>query len=296
MKRTLIVILVLAMAAMGAAAEMLNPEAVAMEKAELPGGIRLTLGEPVSADVDSDGMEEQILCTMEPEEEYGQLRVTLTASDGEVCAYDTGVVFGGEGWIADINGDGQMEIFTWGDVMSSDYYTTCLHYVDHHLRPTLFADVERGENGSGYFKAGYGFLMGADAKAGTVMLCGSQDMAGTWFGSRVLKLSGDGLFEIADDGWWVRQDLAGGDEDWGEYRCKTLLTDVHCRIDGKEDMLKAGEKVNITGTDKHLQAGFVTGDGRTGILPIDRNFDAGWGWKIDGIPEEEVFDFLGYAD
>ena len=61
-------------------------------------------------------------------------------------------------------------------------------------------------------------------------------------------------------------------------------------------MLKAGERIIITGSDKRSQASFITEDGRTGILRIEENLNGGWGWKVNDIPEEEVFDFLGYAD
>ena len=288
MKRILIWMLILMMLAMSTA--------MAESDADLPGGVRLTAGEPVSIDLDSDGAAETVLYEMQSTDYDDQLRVTVTDADGRSLTWDTEITSDEGGWIVDLNGDGVQELFVWGDVMSSDYYTTCLNYVNGRLRPLLFADIERGENGNGYFKEGYGYLAGADPQRGTVSLCGSQDVLGTWFGARTLRLSEDGLFEVADDGWWTRLDIPEGDEAWAEdWWSKTLLMDVECLIDGKEDTLKAGERIIITGSDKQNQASFITEDGRTGILSVEENYDD-WGWKVNDIPEAEVFDNLNYAD
>ena len=272
------------------------PAALAKGHGELSGGTNLTPNEPLSVDLDGDGTEETVFYQISSDNYVGRPRMTVTDSDGKSCVWDAENGYEAGSWIADLNGDDVQELFVWGDVASSDYYTTCLNYVNGRLRPLLFADIERGENGKGYFKEGYGCPCGANPEQGTVTLCGSQDVLGTWFGARKLKLSEDGLFEIADDGWWTRHDIPEGDEAWDEWWPKTLLKDVDCLIDGREGMLKAGERIIITGSDKRSQASFITEDGRTGILRIEENLNGGWGWKVNDIPEEEVFDFLGYAD
>ena len=267
--------------------------ACASAEAALPGGVTLKEGEAASIDLDGDGAAEEVRWVMTPGD-YGALVVEVTGADGATVRFETGIAWGGNGWVADLDGDGRMEIFAWGDVMSDDYYTWCLHWMGDRLAPALFRDIERGENGEGYYKWGYGSLTAADPDAGTVTLCGTQDVLGTYFVERTLKLSPDGLFEIADDGWWTREAPAPGEE-WDECTGLTLKAEVPCTLDGKPATLEPGDRIFITGSDKRQQAAFVTPDGHTGTLDIDWNYDD-WGWKVNDIPESDVFEFVPYAD
>lgn len=267
--------------------------ACASAEAALPGGVTLTEGETASIDLDGDGAAEAIRWAMTPGDD-GALVLEVTGADGATVSYETDIGWAGNGWVADLDGDGRMEIFVWGDVMSDDYYTWCLHWMGDRLAPVLFCDIERGENGNGYFKCGYGSLTGADPAEGTVTLCGTQDVLGTYFVARTLKLSADGLFEIADDGWWTREAPAAG-EAWDEYTGLTLKAETACTLDGKPATLKPGDRIFITGSDKRQQAAFTTPDGHAGTLEIDRNYDD-WGWKVNDIPESDVFEFVPYAD
>lgn len=286
MKRLLVLALALLMA-VGAAA---SAEA-------LPGGARFDAQNPAEVDLDGDGVAERIACTEEPEEDYEGVQVLVTGVDGApLAAYDCDIAYGCQGWVGDLNGDGQAEILAWGDVMSDDYYTVCLHYIDGRLIPALFADVERGENGNGYYKEGYGYVDALDPQSGTVTLCGSQDVLGTWFATRTLALSADGLFEVADDGRWVRADLPEGEDAWDSYTCLTVRTTLGCTVNGAADTLDPGDRIFITGSDKQFEASFLSRDGRTGTLAIQPDDDQGWGWLVDGIPEADAFEFVPYAD
>ena len=111
--------------------------------------------------------------------------------------------------------------------------------------------------------------------------------------SPVHILSSD-VIEIADDGWWTREAPAAG-EAWDEYTGLTLKAETACTLDGKPATLKPGDRIFITGSDKRQQAAFVTPDGHSGTLEIDRNYDD-WGWKVNDIPESDVFEFVPYAD
>lgn len=267
--------------------------ACASAEEALPGGVTLREGETASIDLDGDGAAEAVRWFMTPGD-YGALVMEVTGADGAAVRFETGIAWAGSGWVADLDGDGRMEIFAWGDVMSDDYYTWCLHWMGDRLAPTLFRDIERGENGEGYYKWGYGALTTANPAEGTVTLCGSQDVLGTYFVARTLKLSPDGLFEIADDGWWTREAPAPGEE-WDEYTGLTLKAEVPCTLDGKPATLEPGDRIFITGSDKREKAAFTTPDGRSGTLDIDWNYDD-WGWKVNDIPESDVFEFVPYAD
>ena len=61
-------------------------------------------------------------------------------------------------------------------------------------------------------------------------------------------------------------------------------------------MLEPGEKIIIYATDKESYAKFSTRDGLTGTLVISRDYDRGWGCLVDGIPEDQCFESLPYAD
>ena len=286
MKRAFSLLLTLALLALGASA--LGEWQYPTEQ-----GTWILGSKPVSIDLDGDGTQEAVSCAMVPTEYDAHLQLKVTGSAEAV--FDTGIINGNPAWIYDLDGDGAMEIFLWGDEMSDDYITFCLHWVNGRLVPVLFADTTRGEGGEGYYKSGYGMLEDVDTEAGTVTLCGSQDALGTYFMSRTLALSEDGLFELADDGRWVR-DLSGMEDDAWEYGGLTLKASVACEIDGQAMALEPGEKLMITATDKSSFVEFVTQDGREGRLAISRNYIQGWGWLVEGIPEEEIFESVPYAD
>ena len=289
MKRLIAMLMALALLASGALAE---------ELPSWPGGVPLAVdGTPETIDLNGDGIEETVVCRMVEDDYDGHLQLLVTAADGTEAVFDTEILSMPIAWAADMNGDGLVEVFLSGDIMSDDYFTVCLNCIDGTLRPLLFADTSRGDNLSGaYFKQGYGLLEDADPAAGTVTLCGSQDVLGTWFGSRTLKLEPGGLFEYADDGWWKRQ---LGDDDDGElweYAALTLKTSVPCHIDGVDAVLAPGDRILITGSDKESEASFLTQDGRTGTLVVFPDYEKGWGWQVDGISEDDLFEHVPYAD
>ena len=257
------------------------------------GGVAIG-SEPVALDLDGDGNAESIYVETVPDEFESFQRLHVSHAGGAECTFDAEVIDSASAWAADLNGDGLVEIFLWGDVMSDDYCTWCLHDAGDHLAPVLFADLSRGGNDRGYYKSGYGMLVDADLEAGTITLCGSQDALGTYFMDRTLALSADGLFETADEGLWVRRiDDVDWDEDWGVLTAKASIA---CEIDGQSASIQPGEKLLITATDKDSVAMFVTQDGRHGVLSIGEDYERGWGLLVDGVPEEDVFEYIPYAD
>ena len=261
-------------------------------------GYAIDPANPPAIDLDGDGAAETVTFEMVPDEYDNYLQIQVTTSEGATLTYDTGIIYGEGAWACDMDGDGIVEIFAWGDVMSDDYYTWCVQYTGRILKPVLFADVERGSvNGPGYYKWGYGQLTDADPAAGTVTLCGSQDVLGTYFMCRTLRLEEDGLFEYGDDGWW-RRDVSAmlDDADSWEYGALTLKAAVPCEVGGAADTLNPGDQIIITGTDKETKASFIARDGREGMLAISEDYERGWGMLVDGVPEGDLFEFVPYAD
>lgn len=252
-------------------------------------------GVPVGIDLDGDGAEETVACVMLLEDGLERLQLQVSPQGRAAVSADTDICVWTAGRAADLNGDGLVELLLSGDVMSDDYFTWCYNYVNGRLKPVLFADVNRGDNGAGYFRQGYGQLIALDPAAGTVTLSGSQDVLGTWFGRRTLKLSEDGLFECADDGLWRRY-IDPADADVWEYGALTVKTALPCRLAGAEATLNPGDRILVTGSDKLSRATFVTPDGQSGEISIAQDFQRGWGWLAADVPEEEAFETVPYAD
>lgn len=285
MKRLLGVLMALAMLTMGhmAMAESAGEPMVLAENAAK------------KMDLDGDGAEETIGWTMVAENEYDSfLTLSIISANGETLRYKTDIQRGSV-WVADLDEDGRFEILPTGDVMSDDYFTRCLRYENGALCELLFADANRGENTDGYYEDGYGYI---DEIAGnTVTLTGSQDVLGTWMASRVFTLTPNGRFELNDGGVWTRQ-VDVNDENVWTYGALTLKQPIsYFNDDGNAaGTLESGEQILITASNKLDTAWFATRDGRTGALSIEPNAGRGWGYRVNGVSETELFEYVPYAD
>lgn len=261
----------------------------------LPDGSVLPMNTSVAADLDGDGASEHVSWTMVPGEFEEPLTLTVELSKGETLTYETGILGQAGVCILDLDGDGILEILMTGDVMSDDYYTWCLRLSDGALREVLFPDSERGENTKGYFKYGYGLLTGVDGAKLT--LTGSQDMLGTWMASRTVELGPVYRFEFCDDGLWHRaMGDVDGDDLWAYAALTTTAELPYADAEGNAGVLAPGTKLLITATDKQETAHFTTQDGVSGTLAVSEDYERGWGNLIDGVPEDQCFEYLPYAD
>ena len=276
-----------------ALAAMLTP-ALAEEEPTIAG--QLAQGETLQIDLDGDGVAEAVRWTMTPTE-YGDDCLTLTVQpkEGKALVYATDIVWRPEAFALDLDGDGAVELLLSGDVMSDDYYTACLRYDGSTLYEVLFPDSNRGDSGSGYFRQGYGRI--TDIDDGCLTLCGSQDVLGTWFATRRVKLSPYDRFEFYDDGLWVRNPLDLDDADLWQYAALTAKIELtYTAPDGSEATLPAGEKLLVIASDKQETAHFTTPDGLIGALSISPDYDRGWGWMVNGVGEADCFEYVPYAD
>ena len=272
--------------------------------AEAVGNAPLTpsAGEALAIDLDGDGTRETLSWQMAPGEYDDNLTLTVEAENGASQTYATDIIWNEGVYVVDLDDDGAQEIFLTGDVMSDDYYTWCLRWDGARLYEVLFPDGERGENGDGYYKQGYGRVNAVGDNL--LSLSGSQDVLGTWFATRVLTLTPYDRFEFNDAGLWLRSlDGYEGPEDNDDLWNYAALTvaqplpygDEH-DPDQSAGTLEPGEKILIYASDKEEVAYFSTRDGVSGALAISQNYEQGWGWLVDGIPEEECFEYVPYAD
>ena len=249
----------------------------------------------LSVDLDGDGTEEQVSWAMVPGQYDTYSTLTVVPADGKALTYETKLLYASQVYVTDLDGDGRQEILMSGDVMSDDYYTWCLHFDGEALYEVLFPDGERGRNHGGYNKYGYGEITAVGN--GMLVLTGSQDVLGTWFASRTLSLTPYDRFEFNDAGLWMRNLADAGDDDLWDYAALTTIIELPYEgQDGATGILPPGTKLLVYATDKESLARFSTQDGLSGTLAISRNYEQGWGWLVDGVPEDQCFDRVPYAD
>ncbi len=276
-----------------ALAAMLTP-ALAEEEPTLAG--QLAQGETLQIDLDGDGAAEAVRWAVETTE-YGVDCLTLTVQpkEGKALVYATDIVWKPEAFALDLDGDGAVELLLSGDVMSDDYYTACVRYDGSALYEVLFPDSNRGDSGSGYFRQGYGRVIAIED--GRLTLSGSQDVLGTWFATRQVRLSPYDRFEFDDDGLWTRDMVDLDDAELWEYAALTAKIELtYTAPDGSEATLPAGEKLLVIASDKQETAHFTTPDGLIGALSISPDDDRGWGWMVNGVGEADCFEYVPYAD
>ena len=260
-------------------------------------GQMLTEGEAAQLDLDGDGAKESVTWKSVPLDEYDdEVVVEVVPASGEAITWHSGTLYSAWACVDDLDGDGVMELLVTGDLMSDDYATFCLHLADGALTLLPVANTFRGADPEAepYCEAGYGMITAIGPNR--LELTGSQDVLGTYFGSRTFTLK-DGRLELNDDGLWH---FETGDADSWEYRALTPKAEIAATfVDGDqqtEGALKVGERIQITASDRTSVAWFVTEDGREGFLSIAPDEENGWGTLVNGVSEEELFEYVPYAD
>lgn len=256
---------------------------------EFEGAVYIQRNTKTEVDLDGDGLNESVTLKMEgvPGEEY--LALYLFGADGSFHSYDLYVYWMEEAFALDINGDGIKELFVVCDFYSDDYVTYCFNYTDADgLSTLLFTGMDRFSPGEGYVEGGYGRI--TDMYGSTITLTGSQDVVGTWMASRNFVLT-DGRFEM-EEGMYM---LETAESDW-ENRPLILKQDITVTADGQPLPLKAGDKLLPVASDRESFVLMTTEGGRSFEFEIAFNEEFGWGWFVNGIYEEDLFEYVPYAD
>ena len=289
MKKTLSILL---------AAMMLSGGAFATEEQPVIEAVPVPQDVEFSVDLNGDGAPETIAWTMQPGEYDSYLTLYVENSGENVIRHrhETDIIWATGVYLADFDGDGALEFLLSGDVMSDDYVTYCVDYVPEGLSNIPFKDTTRGGEHVDYYDYGYGYV--TEIKGGVITLMGSQDVLGTYFGSRQFSFV-DGAFETCDDGLWYF-DIDAADEEMWEYRALNPVQDIPAVfIDDEgqqiESVLKAGERILIYASDTKTIVYFVTEDGAYGYLNIEPDLE-NWGSMIGGVSEGELFEYVPYAD
>lgn len=292
MKRMLITLLALALLA------GLTPALA--EYPYLPQEYALAENTELSTDLNGDGIAETVYwamtCGLDGEGYDRSLLLYVKDRAGNDRTYPTEIIYGESVYVLDLDGDGTQEILLTGDVMSDDYVTYCLRYIDGQLYELLFPDNGRGDYNYGYENYGYGQLVSIGDNV--LALSGSQDMLGTWFATRMFRLTPALYFEYADNYLWERDLENWSDEDLWEYAA--LTTSIPLEYNGihgyPSGTLPAGTKLVVYATNKQDTVWFFTQDDITGTFSVSQDYDKGWGWMVNGIAEEDCFEYVPYAD
>jgi len=292
MKRIILVVMALCLCLCGVGSA---------ESLDVFNGFEIFPNEPVSIDLNNDGIDETIswhnVYSTYDDYCYAEA-VVLNVASGSADGFSWSEgLFNVHVYAADLDEDGVYELLICGDEASDDYVTFCMHYTEYGLIPMLFADAGRGRNNEGYYSYGYGYI--ESIGEGALILCGSQDILGTRFGTRAYGLQ-DGRFELVDDGMWrFEYDYLEDPEIW-EYAAMNPVMDISAMFlsDGDEydGKILAGERFIITASDKESVVYFRMQDGRQGYFFVYPDEEAGWGCYIDGFYEMDVFEFVPYAD
>lgn len=261
--------------------------------AEMPGffcpesAVPFGIDQQISIDLDGDDQEESLVLRLEGVEFEENLGLYVFGVDGDVypCKMPASVFIGA--YVSDIDANGKAEIFVCGDMYSDDYYTWCLNYTaDVGLSPVPFDGMDRGYLSDESADMGYGMITAADGAS--ITLTGSQDILGTQMMDRSFTLK-DGRFQM-DDGLFVTHN-----PDW-EYHNLVAAKEIPAMIEGKEGSILPGEEIVVTAGDLQSIVHFEMKDGRSGSLAVSLNDEYGWGFFIDGVPEDECFEWIPYAD
>ena len=241
-------------------------------------------------DLDSDGAEESIQLKLDGVEGEEYIALYLFGADGSFYSYDIFALYLLDVWAADLNGDGLTELMVECDYYSDDYAVFCFNYTeDEGMTAVQFTGMDRTEIAEAYSDSGYGKITGVNGSC--ITLTGSQDVLGTWMASRDFILE-NGRFELQDGLFIMETDP----EDW-VYRPLIPQTGLEVTMeDGSRAQIGAGVKLLPVACDLQSIVHLVTQDGTRCSVNIARNEETGWGFLIGGVPDEEILEYIPYAD
>jgi len=238
---------------------------------------------PFAWDIDGDGEREtlDLLHARENGTDRWQLTVDGDPAPGGVWALGDLVTL----WLCDLDFDGVTEILFSGN-MGSDDFVTCGWHGDT-LDPITFTGEDRYWRDPG--ETAETVEGRAVISGGTLVMERWNYQLGTYYATRPFALREDGT-------------LAPNDEFEWEYRRNTQWLTVKSNLSVTLDevgraVLVPGEELRLVGA-LGSTARIVTRAGEYGTLDLEYRIedDNGYaGWYINGVPEDEYFEFLPYV-
>lgn len=246
---------------------------------------------PCAVDLDGDGEDEVVDLILLPTETDDSLRWTVSVTKGrEQKRFQTDILndMPYDLWVGDLDEDGRYEIFFHGDAASDDY----LIYAFRSDMSLLFfepddrfADWEDNEGESNVFA---GRIEGFED--GHIVIEGIIDMLGTHWGVRNYAIGDDGVIGPVSSVWAFDEPE---DRFLTVTRTMTAYRAAVRRDPGEAFTLEPGDRICTLASDGFERMWFETERGREGVLILVRDEENTW--LIDGVPEEDCFEFLPYS-
>lgn len=252
---------------------------------------KIEFGQVYHTDLDGNGTVE---CWgwSEAENDEGDAvrRLTVTSQDGagesatwEMDAYWTR---GADYYLIDLDGSGVMEQFVSSDTGENYSYTTwCLRYRCGEIEEVMFSQ----DPWNWKFTSGFSGLI-TQIGSGTVTMQRYTNVLGTWRGSWSYEIGEKGRLTALDDGWCTRDFSywGGSVENAWEDAALTVMVETAYRDGDRVGMLKPGDRILITGTDHDNYVSFLTKDGQSGMLYVEKKGEMEFGWNVNQNTREEL--------
>ena len=251
-----------------------------------PVQIDMDSGLPYAVDLDGDGADEYIdLKVLDFGEFTGCCRLLIKSGD-EQLETDTYIRDSASIWLADLDGDGEKEIFLSGDFASDDFITYAYRLRGGQIVPIGFEDSALWPDREAQRLYTFGQIRAITAQG--LELVDTFDVLGSYEG--VIR------FTPVEDMYVL--DMQRIDFDGNAYRLKTktevpvTYQNEDVEIDG---VLAVGTELVITGVDlERRHAYFETADGGMGCFTLTTQ-DGGLTYQINGTDEFSCFELLPYA-
>lgn len=260
--------------------------------------VDFTQARSLNMDLNGDGLIERVAFDPAYDDQNYIVYTTMRVSseDGSAASADLELICDPSAAFAyDIDADGLVELFISGDICSCDYETWIFRYDAGELIPAEPAYTPD------YL---YDYILPAAFGAvekieGSVVTIGDTiDILGSWWCTTQYRMNPDGVFalERVPGSIWTSRNADVDSEELWEGGVLVASAEIPAMLDGDSapSALPAGTKLALLDTDGASYFHFFTRDGLTGVIYV-AFAEEGWGWRINGIDEFELFSELPYA-
>lgn len=242
--------------------------------------------EPLSVDIDGDGLEDTVLISTDESSEFGfTFTVKITRASGEEYTHSIkNEVYELNALAADFDpDDGRVEIVVGYEYDSNDYSTDAFRVKDDG------SEVELFESGLG-FSMEDGFVF--DRQNGVIMDM-RTDILGTHDVSAAFAVTATGFTLLSDS-----YSYPEFDDGWGKLTLKKDLELTLVNEDGslgEKFTAPAGSVIAPFTTDLETYVTVKLDDGRVGRAEVEVKTGDEWGILLNGVFQDEYAD-IPYAD